>query len=218
MSTESKYSKKTSLSYLLQIYVNFHILSKFRIFAQFEEKVDFCLKKEFLVLESALNLDNRAEICSDPSLASVCCLWPQALCSGSCLPPSRHQQNTDQTIVTFRQSLTDTCDLLYKVLESVKGLIGFSSFTLLHLPFGNISHFPKEPALWTTRSLGSLDIKTTGKSGFPILNKQKLHSQEVFDFSSSSMSSSARANKIKSSGKFQKWFCMPASRACLSLG
>jgi hypothetical protein len=30
----------------------------------------------------------------------------------------------DQTIATFRQSLTDTCDLLYKVLESVKGLIG----------------------------------------------------------------------------------------------
>ena len=158
MSTESKYSKKTSLSYLLQIYVNFHILSKFRFFTQFEEKVDFCFKKEFLVLESALNLDSWAEICSDPSWASVCCLWPQALCSGSCLPPSRHQQNPDQTIVTFRQSLTETCDLLYKVLESVKGLIGFSSFTLLHLPFGNISHFPKKPALWTTRSLSSLDI------------------------------------------------------------
>ncbi len=57
----SKYSKKTILSYLLQIYVNFHILSKLRCFAQFEEKVDFCLKKEFLVLESALNLDSWAE-------------------------------------------------------------------------------------------------------------------------------------------------------------
>ncbi len=56
MSTESKYSKKTSLSYLLQIYVNFHILSKFRFLAQFEEKVDFCLKREFLVLESALKV------------------------------------------------------------------------------------------------------------------------------------------------------------------
>ena len=132
--------------------------------------------------------------------------------------PCRHQQNPDQTIVTFRQSLTDTCDLLYQVLESVKGLIGFSSFTLLHLPFGNNSHFPKEPALWTTRSLSYLDIKTTGRSGFPILNKQELQSQEVFDFSSSYMSSLARANKTKSSGKFQKWCCMPASRACLSLG
>ncbi len=129
-----------------------------------------------------------------------------------------HQQNPDQMNVTFRQSLTDICDLLYKVLESVKGLIGFSSFTLLHLPFGNNSHFPKEPALWTTRSLSYLDIKTTGRSGFPILNKQELQSQEVFDFSSSYMSSSARANKTKSSGKFQKWCCMPASRACLSLG
>jgi hypothetical protein len=75
----------------------------------------------------------------------------------------------DQTIVTFRQSLTE-CDLLYKVLESVKGLIGFSSFPLLHIHFESICHFQKEPALWTTRSLSSVDIKTTRRSGVPILN------------------------------------------------
>ncbi len=84
--------------------------------------------------------------------------------------PCRHQQNPDQTIVTFRQSLTDTCNLLYEVLESVKGLIGFSSFLLLHLPFGNISHFPKEP-IYGPKDHGSLDIKTTGRSGFPYLEQ-----------------------------------------------
>jgi hypothetical protein len=125
----------------------------------------------------------------------------------------------DQTIVTFRQPLTDTCDLLYKVLESVKGLLGFSSFPLLHI---HLEHLPlsKGTALWTTRSLSSVNIKTT-RRGFPILNgpgtSQSKSLTKIFDFSSSSGYSSARANKTRCSDKFQKWPCMLASRACPNL-
>ncbi len=55
-----------------------------------------------------------------------------------------------QTNVTLN-TFIDACNLLCKVLESVKGLIGFSSFPLLHLPFGNLCHLQKEPALWTNQ-------------------------------------------------------------------
>jgi hypothetical protein len=77
----------------------------------------------------------------------------------------------DQTNVTFSTVNVDTCNLLYKVLESVTGLIGFSSFPLLHLPFGNICHFYKKPALLTNQITQLCQHKKTGRSGFSILNR-----------------------------------------------
>ncbi len=90
MSTESHYSKKIILSYLLQIYVNFHIFSKLWFFAKFEEKVDFCSKNVFLALESAWNLDIWAEICSVELLFVISGHKHEVLL---CLPPFRHQQS-----------------------------------------------------------------------------------------------------------------------------
>ena len=72
----------------------------------------------------------------------------------------------DQTNVTF-STVIDTCSLLYKVLGSVKGPIGFSSFPLLHLPFGNICQFQKEPALWTNQITQHCRHQDNRKVRFP---------------------------------------------------
>ena len=115
----------------------------------------------------------------------------------------------------------DTCNLLYKVLESAKGLIGFSSFPLLHLLFGNICHFQKEPALWINQIIQLFWHQNNRKVKFPYLEQVRNFSSrslsKIFDFSSSSMSSSARVNKTRCSDKYQQWRCMLASRACSSV-
>ncbi len=108
----------------------------------------------------------------------------------------------DQTIVTFRQSLTDTCDILYKVLESVKRTVRLLLCSTSPHPLWEHLPLSKGAALWTTRSLRT-------RRGFPILNgpgtSESRSLTKIFDFSSSSVYSSARANKTRCSDKFQKW-------------
>jgi hypothetical protein len=112
-----------------------------------KKKVDFCSKNVFLALISALNLDS-----SELRFAQIF-LELLSIVSGHKHEVLLHvfllvdtNKILDQTNVTF-STVIDTCNLLYKVLESVTGLIGFSSFPLLHLPFGNNCHFQKKPAL-----------------------------------------------------------------------
>ncbi len=142
MFPETKYSTQKIFRYLLQIYVNFHILPKF----------DFCkinsrsVQKMYLTLISALNFKLRfAQIFLE--LLSIVSGHKHELLLRVFLVVDTNKI-LDQTNVTF-STVIDTCSLLYKVLESVKGPIGFSSFPLLHLPFGNICQFQKEPAPWT---------------------------------------------------------------------
>ncbi len=106
--------------------------------------------------------------------------------------------------------------------ESVKGLIGFSSFPLLHLPFGNICHFQKEPAVWINEIIQLCWHQNNRKVRFLCLEqvrnfRVKKFIQNLWLFSSSSMSSSARANKTRYSDKYQQLRCMLASRACSSV-
>ncbi len=114
--------------------------------------------------------------------ASFYCLWPQAWGSALCLPPCSHQQSN----VTFL-TVVYTCNLLYKVLESAKGLIGFSPFPLLHLPFGNICHFQKEPALWINQIIQLCWHQNNRKVKFPYLEQVRNFSSrslsKIFDFS-----------------------------------
>jgi hypothetical protein len=60
-------------------------------------------------------------------------------------------------------------------------------------PFGTSANFKRSQLYGPTRSLRAVDIKTTGRSG----TSESRSLSKLFDFSSSSMSSLARANKTR---------------------
>jgi hypothetical protein len=140
MSLESKYSKKKHFQLPTSDICQLPYFAKILVFEQVLKKKLICSKMNISLI-SALHLDS-----SELRFAQIF-LELLSMVSGHKHEVLLHafllvatNKILDQTDVTF-STIIDTCNLLYKVLESVTGLIGFSSFPLLHLPFGSICHF-----------------------------------------------------------------------------